>query len=133
MIPKFTLHSLFVLCIGALVSGCTGNVELSGASAGLSGVREISTCPVETGSSTTNYSTTAGPADKTWNISVKTEADIPAAIAAMTLQEKVGQMVQTDIAAATAQEIREYNIGSIISLIPEGKLGTTQAWRALAF
>ena len=50
----------------------------------------------------------------------------------MTLQEKVGQMVQTDVAAATAQEIRENNIGSIISLIPEGNLGTTQAWRNLA-
>ena len=132
MIRKFALHSLFVLCISAVVSGCIGDVEPSGTSTGLSAVREISTCPVETGSSSTTYSKTARPAGNTWNVRVKTEADIPAAIAAMTLQEKVGQMVQTDVAAATAQEIRENNIGSIISLIPEGNLGTTQAWRNLA-
>ncbi len=50
----------------------------------------------------------------------------------MSLEEKVGQMVQTDIAVATPDDVREHNIGSLISLIPEGKLGTTAAWRELA-
>jgi beta-glucosidase len=63
---------------------------------------------------------------------IKSEADIPAAVAAMTLEEKVGQMVQTDIAVATPEDIRRFGIGSIISLIPEGNLKTTQAWRDLA-
>lgn len=67
-----------------------------------------------------------------WHLSIDTEADIPAAVANMTLSEKVGQMVQTDIAAATPQDIRRNHIGSIISLIPKGDLGTTQAWRDLA-
>ena len=53
-------------------------------------------------------------------------------LARMTLREKVGQMVQTDIAAATPEEIRDNRIGSIISLIPDGKLGTTAAWRQMA-
>ncbi|MEH6636884.1 MAG: glycoside hydrolase family 3 N-terminal domain-containing protein [Halioglobus sp.] len=81
------------------------------------------------GSTATVESTVANNA---WNVVIATEADIPAAIAAMTLQEKVGQMVQTDVAAATPLDVRENNIGSIISLIPEGDLGTTQAWRAMA-
>lgn len=132
MIRKFTLRSLSVLCVSAVVSGCIGDVRPSGGNAVVSAVRVISSCPVAADSSTTTYSAAARAADNTWKVSVKTEADIPAAISAMTLQEKVGQMVQTDIAAATAQEIRENNIGSIISLIPEGTLGTTQAWRDLA-
>jgi beta-glucosidase len=50
----------------------------------------------------------------------------------MSLAEKIGQMVQTDIVAATPQEVKTHNIGSIINLTPDGKLGTTQAWRNLA-
>ena len=65
-------------------------------------------------------------------INVRTEADIPAALAAMTLREKVGQMVQTDIAVASPQDVREHGIGSIISLIPEGNMKTAHAWRAMA-
>jgi beta-glucosidase len=63
---------------------------------------------------------------------ITTEDDIPAVVAAMTLEEKVGQMVQTDIAVATPEEVRQFGIGSIISLIPEGNLKTTQAWRSIA-
>ena len=63
---------------------------------------------------------------------ITTQEDIPAVVAAMTLEEKIGQMVQTDIAVATPQDVREFGIGSIISLIPEGNLKTTQAWRAIA-
>ena len=50
----------------------------------------------------------------------------------MTLQEKVGQMVQTDIAAATPADIEKYNLGSIISLIPKGDLKSANAWREVA-
>jgi hypothetical protein len=70
------------------------------------------------------------PANR-WEIALQTEADIPAALAAMTLEEKLGQLVQTDIAAATPRDVREYYIGSIISTVPTGELGTTRAWREL--
>lgn len=60
-----------------------------------------------------------------------TEADIPTALAEMTLAEKLGQLVQTDIAAATPRDVREYHIGSIISTVPKGDMGTTRAWREL--
>jgi beta-glucosidase len=60
------------------------------------------------------------------------EACIPELLATMTLREKIGQMVQTDIAVASPADIRENGIGSIISLIPDGSLGSTQAWRDMA-
>lgn len=60
----------------------------------------------------------------------RAEADIPAVVAAMTLAEKAGQMVQADVSTATPAEAGEYGLGSIISTVPEGNLGTAAAWRA---
>jgi beta-glucosidase len=73
----------------------------------------------------------SGLAARRWPIILKTEADIPAALAAMTLERKLGQLVQTDIAAATPRDVREYHIGSLISTVPTGELGTARAWREL--
>lgn len=75
---------------------------------------------------------TSGDAALNASIYIRTEADIPAALAGMTLREKVGQMVQTDIAVASPQDVRTHGIGSIISLIPKGDMNTTRAWRAMA-
>jgi beta-glucosidase len=66
-----------------------------------------------------------------WTLAPTTEADIPAAVAGMTLAEKIGQMVQTDIAFATPEDVRQHMIGSIISTVPDGSLGSTAAWREL--
>ena len=60
------------------------------------------------------------------------EADIPQLVATMTLAEKVGQLVQTDIAVATPDDVREYHLGSVISLIPDGRLGKPSRWRRRA-
>ncbi|MFP4335123.1 MAG: glycoside hydrolase family 3 protein [Wenzhouxiangella sp.] len=60
-----------------------------------------------------------------------TEADIPALVAGMTLAEKAGQMVQVDVSSATPDELREYGLGSVISTVPDGSLGTTAAWREM--
>ena len=61
----------------------------------------------------------------------RTEADIPAAIAAMTLAEKIGQMVQADVSTASPDDVREYRLGSITDTVPEGDRTTTAAWREL--
>jgi beta-glucosidase len=66
-----------------------------------------------------------------WNVLLRTEADIPLALAAMTIPEKVGQMVQADVSTASREDVREYRLGSITSTVPEGDLGTTAAWREL--
>ena len=60
------------------------------------------------------------------------EADIPQLVATMTLAEKVGQLVQTDIAVATPDDVRDYHLGSVISLIPDGRLGKPSRWRRRA-
>jgi beta-glucosidase len=65
-------------------------------------------------------------------LAIRGERDIARLLSSLSLREKVGQMVQTDIAAATPEDIRENRIGSIINLIPDGKLGTTEAWRNMA-
>ncbi|MEO0423195.1 MAG: glycoside hydrolase family 3 N-terminal domain-containing protein [Pseudomonadota bacterium] len=60
-----------------------------------------------------------------------TEADLDAAVAALTLPEKIGQLVQTDVAHASPAEVREHALGSLISTIPDGSLGTGAAWREM--
>ncbi len=60
---------------------------------------------------------------------IQSEGDIEEYLSSMTLAEKVGQMVQTDVAVITPQEAAENHVGSIISLIPDGTLGTASAWR----
>jgi beta-glucosidase len=70
-------------------------------------------------------------AEKRWTPAPATEAEIAEAVAGMTLAEKIGQMVQTDIAFATPEDVREHMIGSIISTVPDGTLGSTAAWRNL--
>jgi beta-glucosidase len=71
------------------------------------------------------------PAGSRWPASPLTEADIPAAVADMTLAEKAAQMVQADISTATPEEVGAHGLGSIISTVPAGDLGTTAAWRGL--
>ena len=63
------------------------------------------------------------------SIDIRSERDIETLISTMTLAEKVGQMVQTDVAVITPEEAAENHVGSIISLIPDGTLGTASAWR----
>jgi beta-glucosidase len=70
-------------------------------------------------------------AGKRWARAPSTEADISAAVDDMTLAEKIGQMVQTDIAFATPEDVREHMLGSIVSTVPDGTLETTAKWRSL--
>jgi beta-glucosidase len=71
------------------------------------------------------------PSSGTWGITLRTEADIPAAIAAMTLAEKVGQMVQADASTASPDDVHEYRLGSITDTVPKGDRKTAAAWRKL--
>ncbi|WP_108788157.1 glycoside hydrolase family 3 N-terminal domain-containing protein [Erythrobacter sp. Alg231-14] len=54
----------------------------------------------------------------------------------MTLEEKVGQIIQADISAVTPQEAMEYNLGSVLnggnSAPGGGKTASPEAWIALA-
>ncbi|MGB3722401.1 MAG: exo 1,3/1,4-beta-D-glucan glucohydrolase [Pacificimonas sp.] len=64
------------------------------------------------------------------------EARIADLLAKMTVEEKVGQVIQADIGSVTPAEVREYNLGSVLNggnSAPGGDNRTTpQAWLALA-
>jgi len=64
------------------------------------------------------------------------EAKIEALMAKMTLEEKVGQVIQADIASVTPAEVRDYHLGSILNgggSAPGGDLrAAPQAWLDLA-
>ncbi len=64
------------------------------------------------------------------------EARIDALMAKMTIEEKVGQIVQGDISSVTPDDVREYRLGSVLAggnSDPGGKYDATPAqWLALA-
>ncbi|WP_288132504.1 glycoside hydrolase family 3 N-terminal domain-containing protein [Microbulbifer sp.] len=64
------------------------------------------------------------------------EARIDELLAKMTVEEKVGQMVQVEIRTATPEEVKQYNIGSILNgggAFPgDDKHATVDDWVALA-
>ncbi|WP_339718919.1 exo 1,3/1,4-beta-D-glucan glucohydrolase [uncultured Paraglaciecola sp.] len=64
------------------------------------------------------------------------EAKIAAILAKMTLEEKVGQVIQADIASITPQEAGEYNLGSVLnggSSAPNGDIhAPPEEWLKLA-
>lgn len=57
-------------------------------------------------------------------------------LAAMSLEEKVGQVIQADIASITPEEVRRYRLGSVLAggnSAPDGRqYATAEAWLALA-
>ena len=57
----------------------------------------------------------------------ETEARIAALIAQMTLEEKVGQLVQADLCCVTAQDVKEYNLGSVLNGGNSGPYGNDTA------
>ncbi|HSC81787.1 MAG TPA: exo 1,3/1,4-beta-D-glucan glucohydrolase, partial [Chitinolyticbacter sp.] len=64
------------------------------------------------------------------------EAKVDALLASMSLEEKVGQMTQVEIAEVTPDEIRQYHIGSVLngggSFPGQNKAATVNDWLALA-
>lgn len=64
------------------------------------------------------------------------EARIDGLLAAMSLEDKVGQIIQADIGSVTPDDVRRYRLGAILSggnSAPEGNLrASPQQWLALA-
>jgi len=65
-----------------------------------------------------------------------TEQRIADLLARMTLEERVGQVIQADIASVTPAQVREYNLGSVLNgggSAPGNDLrGTPESWLELA-
>ncbi|MEG9269165.1 glycoside hydrolase family 3 protein [Qipengyuania sp. Mu-71] len=64
------------------------------------------------------------------------EAHVQALLAQMTLEQKVGQIIQADIASVTPEEVREYRLGSVLNGGNSGPggddLAPAEEWLALA-
>lgn len=117
----YAFRRSIVLALLGLVAACHGTRDRGPTeTAGLA----LPACSAPAAAST-------GRSSGTWGMTLRTEANIPAAIAAMTLAEKVGQMVQADVSTATPDEVREYRLGSVTDTVPKGDRRTTAAWREL--
>ena len=114
-------HRSIVLALLGLVAACHGTGGLT------PDETAVQTLPACSAPAASPVSRSLG----TWGMTPRTEADIPAAIAAMTLAEKIGQMVQADVSTASPDDVREYRLGSITDTVPKGDRTTTAAWREL--
>jgi beta-glucosidase len=67
--------------------------------------------------------------------SSKTEAEINALLTQMTLEQKIGQLIQADISAIQPQDLKQYPLGSILAGGNSGPYGDERAnaakWRQL--
>lgn len=59
--------------------------------------------------------------------SPETEARIAQLIARMTLEEKIGQLVQADLCCVTAEDVKKYNLGSVLNGGNSGPYGDDNA------
>src|SRR3546814_10961639 len=63
------------------------------------------------------------------------EAHVRALLARMSVEQKVGQIIQTDIGSVTPQDVREYHLGSVLNGGNSGPggndLAPARAWLAL--
>jgi len=69
-------------------------------------------------------------------LTAQDEAEVQDLLARMTLEQKVGQIIQADIASVTPAEVREYRLGSVLNGGNSGPggndLAPPQDWLALA-
>src|SRR5882762_9520017 len=111
MTPKFT----------GLLIGAVAGVQLSAAFAGASPSPDLSVHP--------NLWPDAAPASLA---TAQTDGFVDRLLSQLSLEEKVGQMIQADIASISPAELRQYKLGSILAggnAAPDNELRTTpQAW-----
>ena len=95
------------------VSGC-GSANLS---SGQDGAQNLSGNQTEDATGKTQGNDTSGEVDKSiyMDATQDIETRIEALLAQMTLEEKIGQMLQPEQAYITADEVTEYGVGSVLS------------------
>jgi len=87
-------------------------------------------------SSCTNNADAVGPAGTNTSGEASIDARAAEILSKMTLEEKIGQVIQADIAAITPEEVKQYNLGSVLnggnSAPGGGKVAPPEDWIALA-
>ena len=104
-------RSIAALALALAIGGC-----------GLTrpGVSQQATLPLSAKANPANWPAARSPAAIT---SAQTEAQIAALLAKMTLEEKVGQLIQADISAITPDDLARYPLGSILAGGNSGPFG----------
>lgn len=86
----------------------------------------------DSNSSTTPYFTDWENVNSNIKQNLEMEREIQRLLSLMTLEEKVGQMVQPDLREVTPEEAKQYKLGSILNgggAVPDGnKYATAQQW-----
>ncbi|MEH6701084.1 glycoside hydrolase family 3 protein [Parasphingorhabdus sp.] len=97
--------------------------------------------PINVTTAVENPATTIHPeiwprADWPYPVDAAVEARIDAIIARMTLEEKIGQVIQADIASVTPEDAKRYHLGSILnggnSAPDNDEFAPPEKWLALA-
>jgi beta-glucosidase len=68
-------------------------------------------------------------------IDLDVESIVSEILSRMSLDEKIGQMVQAEIGSVTAADVRQYNLGSVLNgggSWPNGKQSSVNDWVSLA-
>ncbi len=101
------------LSLALLLAGCDASVQKTG----FDGARDAAADPAQ-------WPKAKSPAALT---AAETEAAIDALLARMTLEQKVGQLVQADISAIKPADLKRYPIGSILAGGNSGPYGNERA------
>ncbi len=112
--PRRRIHRLPALCVAALASAI--------ALAGCGSDRDAPAAGTATGSGDAQvqtHSSTVDPAqwpEVTWPFDdTALDAQVDELLATMTVEEKVGQIIQGDIDSITPDDVRKYRLGSILA------------------
>lgn len=97
-------HKVLVLSIVAALAGCNGNSEVKSEADKPVAVSQASIHPEI-------WPKQHSPIAR----DPKQEEQIAALLAKMTLEEKVGQIIQADIASVTPEQVKEYHLGSVLN------------------
>ncbi|MEC7290680.1 MAG: glycoside hydrolase family 3 N-terminal domain-containing protein, partial [Pseudomonadota bacterium] len=107
-----TAVSVFAIAAATLVSACT-NTETDTAPV------EVETPPSQTDTDTNAERPTINPDNwpsvETAPLDPAVEARIDEIIAKMTIEQKVGQVIQADSGSVTPEDVKKYRLGSVLS------------------
>ncbi len=125
----------FVMSIGVLLlSGCANQVGLTAKDAAISSNAAADTAEAETNLAADDTANNGVAHPDIWpsytypvTTSAETEQRIAAIIARMTIEEKVGQLVQADLCCVTAEDVKKFNLGSVLNGGNSGPYGNDTA------
>lgn len=125
MVAKFAGVTPFaVLMASAMAMGCA---PVAATTAPVSSPASAPTAPAASTASQANPANWPAAQSPAAITDAATEARIDAVIARMTLEQKVGQMIQADISAVTPADLATYPLGSILAGGNSGPYGDERA------